>query len=167
MDRRIYRGPIFDLVRRVVRRDGRDVRLDVILHPGAVAVVPMLPRGRVALVRQWRGSVGDVLYEIPAGGLKPRERPDRAARRELVEEVGLSPGRLRRLASVYSAPGFVTEKVHIFLATQCREVPADPEPDEFLERVDVPMSRALRMIRTGEICDAKTVVGLYLARSAS
>ena len=163
MDRRIYRGPIFDLVKRSVRRGGRRVRLDVILHPGAVAIVPMLPRGRVAMIRQWRGSVGEVIYEIPAGGLKPRERPDRAARRELIEEVGLRPGRLRRLASVYSAPGFVTEKVHIFLATRCREVPAAPEPDEFIERVDMPLSRALRMIGTGEICDAKTVVGLQLA----
>lgn len=163
MDRRIYRGPIFDLVKRVVRRGGRSVHLDVILHPGAVAIVPMLPRGRVTMIRQWRGSVGEVIYEIPAGGLKPRERPDRAAARELIEEVGLRPGRLCRLASVYSAPGFVTEKVHIFLATQCREVAAAPEPDEFLERVDLPLSRALRMIRTGEICDAKTVVGLQLA----
>jgi ADP-ribose pyrophosphatase len=163
MDRRIYRGRIFELVRRRLRKRGRWVDLDVVVHPGAVAVVPLLPGGRVALIRQWRGTIGRNLYEIVAGTREPGERPAASARRELVEEVGLAAGRLRKLTAVYTAPGFVTELIHVYAATGCREVGARPEADEFLERVDVPMATALRWIRSGRICDAKSIVGLTLA----
>jgi ADP-ribose pyrophosphatase len=163
MDRLLYRGRIFDLLQRRVKRAGRTVRLDVIRHPGAVVVVPLLSPTRVVLIRQWRGSVNEVLYEAVAGGLEPGEAPAAAARRELIEEVGLRAGRMRKLGEFYSAPGFSTELLRLFVATDLREVPARPEADEFLERVDMPLSRALRMIRQGTIRDAKTIAGLYLA----
>lgn len=163
MDRRIYKGRIFELVRRRLLKRGRWVNLDVIIHPGAVAVVPLLPGGRVTLIRQWRGSIGKTLYEIVAGTLEPGEAPAAAARRELIEEVGLEAGKLSKLGAVYSAPGFLTEKIHLYAATGCREVRARPEPDEFLVRTDMKLSRALAMVRTGRICDAKSVAGLTLA----
>lgn len=162
MDRMLYRGPIFDLIQRRTQHQGVRVKLDVILHRGAVAVVPILPRRRVAMIRQWRGSVKEELYEIVAGGLERGESPARAARRELIEEVGLRASRLKKLATFYTAPGFCTELMHLYRATDLREVPAAPEEDEFLERVDLPLSKALKMIQTGRIRDAKTIVGLLL-----
>ena len=161
-DRIIYRGPIFNLAKRTIRRDGRKVNYDVILHPGAVIVVPLLPRRRVAMVRQFRGSVGETLYEIVAGGLEPGESPRQAARRELIEEVGLRARRLKKLAEFYSAPGFCTELLHLYVATDLEEVDAAPEHDEFLERIDLPLSKALKLAQTGKIRDAKTIVGLQL-----
>jgi ADP-ribose pyrophosphatase len=166
MDRRIFRGRLFDVVQRRILKRGRRVRLDMILHPGAVVVVPILPGGRVAMIRQWRGTVGETLYEVVAGTLEPGESPAAAARRELVEEVGLAAGRLRKLAEFYSAPGFCTELLRLFLATDLREVGARPERDEFLRRVDMPLGRALAMARAGKIRDAKTIVGLTLAAHA-
>jgi ADP-ribose pyrophosphatase len=158
----------------VVLPDGRRTTRDIAGHPGAVAIVALDDRGRVALVRQWRIPAGDALLEIPAGGLDlepdgSKEEPGHAARRELEEETGLQAGSWRSLGSFYTAPGFTDEQMHLFIATELS--PADPDgrlgPDED-ERLIVewlPWRDAVKAAEDGRIRDAKTIVGLFwLAR---
>lgn len=162
-DRSIYRGRIIHLVSREATLNGRRRPYDVVLHPGAVSVVPMVDRATVALIRQYRVSVGKKLYEVVAGTREPGESPRVSARRELIEEAGLRAGKLTELARFYTAPGFCTEWMFMYLATSCTPVPARPEADEVIERVDVPLRDAVRMVRRGQILDAKSIVGVLLA----
>ena len=171
----VHRGRILEFrVDTVERADGRRARRDVAAHPGAVAVVPLDAEGRVLLVRQYRHPAGRVLLEIPAGTLDrdpasgATEDPAAAARRELEEETGVRAGRWERLADFWTAPGFATERMVLYLATEL--VPADgdrlgPDEDEDLELVRLPWREALAAAERGEIHDAKTLVGLlWLAR---
>ncbi len=162
-DRSIYRGRIIHLVSREATLNGRRRAYDVFLHPGAVAVVPMLDRTTVALIRQYRVSIGKELYEIVAGTREPGESPQRSAKRELIEEAGLRAGKLAELARFYTAPGFCTEWMFLYLATDLTAVPPRPEADEVIQRVDVSLRDAVRMVRRGRIIDAKSIVGVMLA----
>lgn len=162
-DRSLYRGRTIHLVSRDASLNGRRRAYDVVLHPGAVAVVPMVDRRTVALIRQYRVSIRKHIYEIVAGTREPGESPAVGARRELIEEVGLRAGKLTELARFYTAPGFCTEWMYLYLATDCKPVPANPEADEVIERIDVPLRDAVKMVRRGQICDAKSIVGLLLA----
>ena len=143
--------------------DGESAVREIVRHPGAVAMVPLLPGGDVLLVRQYRHAAGDLLLEIPAGTLEPGEDPERAAARELQEEIGYWPGRLERLASEYTAPGYTTELIHIYLATELVESRLDGDADEFLETVRLPLAEALRQVEHGALPDGKTMIGLLLA----
>ncbi len=143
--------------------DGESVVREIVRHPGAVAMVPLLPGGDVLLVRQYRHAAGDLLLEIPAGTLEPDEDPERAAARELQEEIGYSPGKLERLASEYTAPGYTTELIHVYLATELVESRLAGDADEFLEVVRLPLAEALRQVERGALPDGKTMIGLLLA----
>jgi ADP-ribose pyrophosphatase len=156
------------------RADGRRVRRDVAGHPGAVAIVALDDEGRVLLVRQWRHPAGRALLEIPAGTLDRDpatgaiEDPGEAARRELEEETGCRAGRWELLADFWTAPGFATERMFLYLATKLE--PAvdgrlDPDEDEALELVRRPWRDAVAAAERGDIRDAKSLVGLlWLAR---
>jgi ADP-ribose pyrophosphatase len=158
----------------VERADGRRARRDVAVHPGAVAIVAVDPEGRVLLVRQYRHPAGRVLLEIPAGTLDrdpdsgATEDPDLAARRELEEETGYRAQRWERLTDFWTAPGFATERIFLYLATDL--VPAGPDrlhpdEDEALELVRLPWPEAIAAAERGEVNDAKSLVGiLWLAR---
>jgi ADP-ribose pyrophosphatase len=143
--------------------DGESVVREIVRHPGAVAMVPLLANGDVLFVRQYRHAAGDLLLEIPAGTLEPGEDPERAAARELQEEIGYWPGRLTRLAGEYTAPGYTTELIHIYLATELVESRLEGDADEFLEVVRLPLAEALRRVERGELPDGKTMIGLLLA----
>jgi len=143
--------------------DGRTTTREVVEHPGAVAVVPIDDEGCVLLVRQYRYAIGRDLLEIPAGTREPNETPEETARRELAEEIGHEPGTLRKLFQVYLAPGYSTEKIHYFIATDLRPVTATGDEDEFIEVVRVPLPEALTGIASGEFQDAKTVAAITLA----
>lgn len=143
--------------------DGQQARREIVRHPGAVALVPLLPDSTVLLVRQYRHAAGQVLLEIPAGTLEPGEDPLQAAARELQEETGYWPGRLERLTAEYTAPGYTTELIHLFLATELIESRLAADDDEFLEVVRLPFAEALRRVEAGEIQDGKTMIGLLLA----
>jgi len=168
--RRIYTGRVVRLdVDRVRFPDGSTGQLELIRHPGAAAIVPCAsdPPGAdptILLIRQFRYATGGQLWEIPAGTLDPGEDPEACARRELMEETGVTAARLQRLTSIWTTPGFTNEVIHLYLATGLTTGEPSRERDEFIEVVPQPLSRVLALIREGEIRDAKTVVAiLYMA----
>ena len=168
--RRIYTGRLVRLDVDTVRfPDGSTGQLELIRHPGAAAIVPCAsdPPGAdptILLIRQYRYATGGQLWEIPAGTLDPGEDPEACARRELLEETGVTAARLQRLTSIWTTPGFTNEVIHLYLATGLTTGEPSRERDEFIEVVSQPLSRVLALIREGEIRDAKTVVAiLYMA----
>jgi len=153
----------------VVTNDGIERTRDVVVHPGAVTVVAVLPDRRVLLVRQYRHASGEVLLELPAGTLEYApdgsiEEPLLAGQRELFEETGHRAGSWRKLAEFFTVPGFASELMHLYLATDVAPDPTHegPAEDERLELEIVGLDAALRTADDGTIRDAKTLVGLYL-----
>lgn len=156
----IYRGRVIRLVQELLEIRGRRMSREVIRHPGAVVIVPLLDRSRIVFVRQYRRAVDRELLELPAGTLGAGEQRPACARRELEEETGWRPCRLRRIGQFYAAPGFLSEQLTIFLAEDLIHVGAHPEPDELVRPVVLSLRQALAKIRSGAICDAKTIIGV-------
>jgi ADP-ribose pyrophosphatase len=151
---------------RVSGSDGEEFDRHVVHHPGAVVVVPVLD-GEAVLVRQWRVATGRELLEVPAGKRDVEgEAPETTANRELVEEIGYEAGRLDKLCEFYNSPGFCDEYTHLFLATELEErtraAVSHEEAAMTIERV--PLDRVDDLIATGELVDAKSILGLLLAR---
>ena len=147
----------------VERPDGRHATREIVEHPGAVAILAW-DGARLAMVRQWRHAAGDVLLEIPAGTMEESEEPLATARRELAEEMGIAADSWTRGPSFYTAPGFCTERLTLFLATELHEVETQAPDDEQLEREWLSLSQALGGIDDGRIADAKSIAGiLWLA----
>jgi ADP-ribose pyrophosphatase len=168
--RRVYEGRIINVDRDTVRfPDGSVGELEMVRHPGASAVVPLLtdPAGddpQILLIRQYRYAAGDYIYEIPAGKLDGDEDPADCARRELQEETGCVAERIEHLYTFYTTPGFTDERIHAFMATGLTRGDVKHEKDEFMSLETVTLSGALELIRTGELKDAKTALSLlYLA----
>lgn len=160
---KVFDGRLIALRKDTVRLpNGRESTREVVVHPGAVAIVPMLDDRKVVLVSQYRHAVGKTLMEIPAGTLHPDEKPEDCALRELREETGYIAGRLEKLLSLYLAPGYSTELIHLFLAEDLRPAKSETDEDEFIELVVVPLDEAVVKILEGEIQDAKTVAALLL-----
>lgn len=136
------------------------IEKDVIGHPGAVAIVPLLPDGTVVLIRQFRLAAAQTLYEIPAGTLEPGEEPRLCAERELQEEAGYYPGTLTALGGFFVAPGVSQEYIHLFVAQDLRPSRLNMDADEIIELAPMPLNAALDLISQGEIRDAKTIIGL-------
>jgi ADP-ribose pyrophosphatase len=164
--KRIHTGRVINLDVDTVRfPDGSTGELEMIRHPGAAAVVPFAsdPRGNdptVLLIQQYRYATGGTLIEIPAGRLNPGEDPRVCAQRELLEEVGVKAGRMERLTTIWTTPGFTDERIHLFWAADLTAGKHAREPDEFIEVRPKPLSEALQLIRNGEISDAKTALAL-------
>ena len=162
--RRLYEGRIVNLrVDTVELPGGGRATREVVEHSASVAVVALDDQGNVLLVRQYRLPTGQVMLEVPAGGIDGSETPEQAAQRELGEECGRRAGRLERLGGFYASPGFTNEFVHVFLARELEPSPLRPEPDEQLAVVRVPLAEALRLVSAGEIRDAKSIIGLMWA----
>jgi ADP-ribose pyrophosphatase len=142
--------------------DGQPVQRDVVIHPGAVAILPMLDANRVCLLRNRRPNVGATLIEIPAGTLEPAEAPEIAAPRELAEETGYRADRWRKLAEFYPSPGVLSERTHLFVAEGLAPGPMQLERDEDLEPFVVDWAEAVGWALDGTIRDAKTLVALLL-----
>lgn len=161
----VFRGRVFTVVNQDIELPhGRISRFNIVKHPGAVAVVPFISRDEVLLIRQLRPAAGGPLYEIVAGTREPGEAPKTTAGRELIEEVGYRAGRLTKIGEFFSAPGFCTELIHVYVARDLRPQTAERDSDEVIRPVRVSYRRALEMIETGRIRDAKTIAGLYLAK---
>jgi ADP-ribose pyrophosphatase len=166
---RAYTGRVISVDVDTVRfPDGSTGELEMVRHPGASAVVPFLsdPRGedpQVLMIRQYRYAAEGYLYEIPAGRLNKGEDPRECAIRELKEETGCTAEQFERLFSFYTTPGFTDEKIHVFMATGLVAGETKHEADEFLDLEPMLLSRALEMVESGEIMDAKTALALLYA----
>ena len=142
--------------------DGREPVSEVVLHSPVVAMVPIDAEGQIVLVRQFRAPAAASLLEIPAGSIDAGEDIEAAAQRELQEEIGMRAGSLRRLGGFYSAPGFCTEFLHIFLCEDLSASRLEADEDEQIEVERRSLGEALAAIASGEIRDAKSVAGLLL-----
>jgi ADP-ribose pyrophosphatase len=159
----IFRGRVIDVTVDTIREADRTYQREVVHHPGSAVIVPAFDDGSVALVRQYRHPAVRYLLEVPAGTLKHGEAPEEGAARELEEELGFTAGRLEKLSEFFVTPGFCEEKMWVYLATDLTETGQQLEDDEIIEVVRIPFSQALGMITTGEIEDAKTIIGVMLA----
>ncbi len=157
----IYKGKVVVLnVDRVTLPNGATVDLEVIRHPGAAAIVPMKDDKTVILIRQFRHAAGGFIYEIPAGKLNPGEDPRDCAGRELEEEIGYRASSFELLTSIFTAPGFADEVIHIYKGTGLTKGRQKLDHDEVLNVVELPIEKAIAQIRDGTIRDGKTIVGL-------
>ena len=161
--RLIYKGKKIDLALQPVRMlDGTYHEREVVIHRGAVALVPMVDRNHVCLLRNERYSVGQTLIEVPAGTIDAGETPDSTAPRELSEETGYRAGKITRIAEWWVSPGVFTERMYLYLCEELTAGPTAHQPDENLEAMIVPWEEAIRMAYDGRIIDAKTIVSLLL-----
>jgi ADP-ribose pyrophosphatase len=162
----LFKGRVFTLKRdRVAEPSGILTTREIIAHPGSVVVLPVLADGRIVLIRQYRHAAGQYLWELVAGHKEPHESPITGAHRELLEETGYTAKRVRILLEVFPSPGLLGERMDIFLAEGLTKGEAQPEDDEKITQRIVTLQEAERWIKTGKICDSKSVAGiLYYAR---
>lgn len=161
----LFQGRIFSVVERTqLGRSGKILKRQVVKHPGAVGVVPILSDGRVLLIRQFRVAFQKEIYEIPAGTRELGEELTTTAKRELLEETGYRVGKLEFLASIYTSPGILQEELFIYLATNLEAGESAPEDGEKIVPEPKTWFEIEKMLDSGEIHDAKTITGLLLAR---
>jgi len=141
-------------------RDNQLSPRQVIRHPGAVVIVPMIDDHHVCLIKNYRVAVDETLIELPAGTLEPNEDPRQSALRELTEETGYQTDNIEALHEFYLSPGILDERMHLFVATDLVEGAPNLEPGEHIENLVVSWSEAMKMIEDRQIHDAKTLVGL-------
>lgn len=160
----IYNGNIITVESLTVTLpDGKEATRDIVLHPGASAVIPLNENGELYMVTQYRKPIEKISLEIPAGKLDKNENPAVCARRELKEETGLEAGNIKHLVSMHSTPGFCNEVLHLYVATDLKEGEACADEDEFISSQKFPISDLLDRVLHHEITDAKTIVGILLA----
>ena len=141
---------------------GKRTRREVVVHPGAVVVLPFLPDGRVLLIRNYRYAIGQNLVELPAGTMERNEDPINCAGRELLEETGYTAGRLKPLSHFYTSPGILSERMYAFAAYDLERGTAAPEEGEEIQPMPVAWEEAIDMVRTGDIQDGKTIATLLM-----
>ena len=165
---RVYEGRIFDVtVDRVRLPHGREATLEIVRHEGSIVLIPMTADGKLLLVRQYRHAVERFLWELPAGSLESGEELEAAAVRECHEELGLIPGRIERLQTLYPTPGFCTESMTYFQVSDLRapgpdDAEAHQDEDESIEVGAYTVEELGALIASGEIADLKTVAGIWL-----
>ena len=159
----VYAGRLFQVqVLSGIDEAGRELRKEVVRHPGAVLVIPVLGEQTVVMIRNVRVAVGESLWEFPAGKLEPGEKPELAAGRELEEETGYRCGRLRKIAEFYTSPGFTNELMHTFVAEDLEFVGQRLEPGEEIAVEKVELRNALAMVHDGRLRDGKSIAGLLM-----
>jgi ADP-ribose pyrophosphatase len=157
----VYRGRLFDVeLDRLRFGNGIEANREILRHPGAVCMIPVAADGTIYFVTQYRHAAGRRLLELPAGTLEPGEDPADTAVRELQEEVGFRPGQVQPLGGFYVAPGYTSEYIHLFLCTELEASVLDGDDDEDIEIVALSAREAIEKIDNGEICDAKSIIGV-------
>ncbi len=159
----VYEGKVFDVRLASIRDGENEYEREIVAHHGSCVIIPVFADKTVALVRQYRHAAQEYLLEIPAGTLEENELPEAGARREVEEEIGVCAGEIEKLTEFYVSPGFLTEKMHVFLATDLRSSKQNLDEDEFLSIEKFSFEQIFQMIKNGEIEDAKTMVGVILA----
>lgn len=163
--RTLYRGRVVRLTMDTFRTAaGRTFRRETFQHPASVVIVPVLEKGRVLLIRQFRHALGRTIYEIPAGTSEPGEPLLSCAKRELAEETGRRAARWERLCAFYPAPGVSTERMVLYRASRLSPLPPGSrhrkDRDEYITPAVVPAGTAVEMVRKGRVIDAKSIIGL-------
>ena len=157
----LFHGRLFELRRdRVAEPSGIEATREFIVHPGSVVVIPVFPDGRILLIRQYRHAAGQYLWELVAGHKEPNETVVEGARRELLEEAGYHARRVRKLLEIFPSPGFLSERMDIFVAEGLTKGQSRPEDDEKISSRILRLPEILRWIRSGKIRDAKTISGI-------
>ncbi len=139
---------------------GNVTKREIMEHGGAVSILPMLPDGKIGMIKQWRSAVQEYLWELPAGGIEKGEDPKDCAHRELIEEIGYEAGKLTLIFQCYLAPGYSSEMMYGYLGEDLKLVGAQPEEDENIDLVPMTLEELLPLIDSGEIRDSKTICGL-------
>ena len=161
----IYKARLFDLKKvRTRRANGHEFLHDVLFHPGAAVIVPLLSAKEFVLIRQYRTACAKVIWEFPAGTLEKGESPLHCAKREIIEETGYAAKRWAKLGTFYPAPGISTELMHLYLARDLIQRQMSLDQDEFIQRKIVSLKELYRMISKGMIVDAKTIIGFFYYR---
>jgi len=159
----VYEGKLINLRKDKNKIGDRIFSREVVEHPGAVAIVPLLNDKTILMIKQYRHPAGEFLFEIPAGTLEKNESAEKCAYRELIEETGYRAEKLTKLTSYYLAPGYSDEFIHIFLASDLKKTRQKLENDEFIEVLFLNIKEVKEKIKNGSIKDAKTIAGiLYL-----
>ena len=160
----VYRGRAVHIrVDSVVKPNQKETTREVVEHVDCVVILPIDSNGNLLLVRQYRHAVDKELLELPAGSIDPGETPEQAAIRELREETGYKPGKLEGLGGFYAAPGYCTEYLHFFRASQLEKSPLTAEDTDEIEVVPVIPAEVPSLIASGTVCDAKTIAGFRIA----
>ncbi|MFZ5902474.1 MAG: NUDIX hydrolase [Chloroflexota bacterium] len=161
----LLKGRAFAIRRDLMRTpDGRETKFDIIEHGGSAVIIPLDAEGNLLFVRQYRHAAGQDLLELPAGTLDEGEAPEVCAAREIREETGFAAGKLQRIGEFYLAPGYSTEFMVVFLATELTYDPLEADADEFLSVEKIPVAEAIERSERGEVPDAKSLAALLLAR---
>jgi len=163
--KRVYSGKLIQLSLRRKRLPGGYVAdLEVVRHPGAVLIVPLLRRDRVILIRQYRPVIDAYIWELPAGTLRKNETPLRCAKRELAEEIGCTAKAWKKIGYIYPAPGYTTERIHLFTARGLTRVKSRRDQDEIITPRVFSGRTIARLLAGGRIVDAKTICALVMSR---
>jgi ADP-ribose pyrophosphatase len=161
----IYQGRVFEVRQDQIQLpDGTQAQMDILDHAGAVVILPVDKNGRIWFIRQYRHAIAQQLLELPAGGLEPDETPQACAERELREEIGMGARKMQALGGFYLAPGYSSEYLHVFLATDLFPAPLIGDPDEFIEVDQMPVGDFLNLALNGTLVDSKTLSTLLLAQ---
>lgn len=158
-----FHGKVIDVTVDTIREGDKTYDREVVRHPGSCVIIPVFDDDTVALVRQYRHPAVRYLLEAPAGTLRDGEPPEEGAARELEEELGVVAASMERLSEFFVSPGFLEEKMWVYLATGLSATEQRLEEDEIVEVIRLPFSQALAMVTSGEIEDAKTIIGIMLA----
>jgi len=161
----LFQGRAFKIRRDTLKTpDGNEMKFDIVEHGGSVIIIPIDADGNMLFVRQYRHAAGKDLLELPAGTRDGDEPYDICAAREIREETGMAAGKLERIGDFYLAPGYSTEFMAVFLATELSHDPLEADDDEFLQVEKISVKEAIQMAERGEMPDAKSLATLFLAR---
>lgn len=159
----VYKGRIFDVLLADIREGDLEYSREIVTHHGSAVIIPVFSDKTIALVRQYRHPAGKYLLEIPAGSLNEGEDPMEGAARELEEEIGVTAGKIEKLCEFYVSPGFLSEKMHLYMATELTETAQNLDSDEILSVERFTFDQASEMIQNGDIEDAKTIIAIMMA----